>query len=118
MTMDAEALLARFPGADRENLEMALDLLRSFDRLVAVGFQGRELLLPERNPLWRGLQFWGLATGGLAIDFTRFCLAGNCRNCTMTIRRAAGRAEEVLACRTEPEAGMEILALPEGFRMG
>ena len=85
--MTLEELAEAFPEADGENLAMALDLLRPFGALVSVRCGDQELRLPDRNNLWRGLQFWGLVTGRLTIDFTRFCLAGNCEQCAMKIAR-------------------------------
>jgi hypothetical protein len=115
--MTLEELAKAFPEAEGENLAMALDLLRPFNDLVPVRYGDQELRLPDRNNLWRGLQFWGLVTGRLTIDFTRFCLAGNCEQCAMKIARPGGAPERVLACQTEPEPGMEILELAEGFRL-
>lgn len=115
--MTLEELAKQFPEAEGENLAMALDLLRPFENLVPVRCGEQELSLPDRNNLWRGLQFWGLVTGRLTIDFSRFCLAGNCEQCAMKIARRGGEPETVLACQTEPESGMEILKLAEGFQL-
>ncbi len=115
--MTLEELAEAFPEAEGENLAMALDLLRPFDNLMPVRCGDHLLRLPDRNNLWRGLQFWGLVTGRLTIDFTRFCLAGNCEQCTTKIVRSGGAPEVVLACRTEPEPGLEIHELAEGFRL-
>lgn len=115
--MTPAELQAHFPGSDPEAIASVLDLLRPFDRLVPVHYQGQELLLPKRNSLWRGLQCWGMLTGRCSIDFTQFCLAGNCQNCLMRVRRPGQAPERILACQTEPEAGLEILELPEGFEL-
>lgn len=115
--MTLEEMKRHFPDADGETLEMAQGLLRTFDVLIPIRCQGLELHLPSRNSLWRGLQFWGMVTGRLTIDFSKFCLAGNCKQCALILQRPGAGSETVLACQTEPEAGMEILKLAEGFKL-
>jgi hypothetical protein len=115
--MGPDELIAFFPAADGETLQMVCGLLAPFDGLVRVHCRGVDLQLPDRNSLWRGLQCWGMLTGRLTTDFSKFCLAGNCRQCATTIRRAGAEPEVVLACKAEPEPGMEILELAEGFEL-
>jgi hypothetical protein len=64
------------------------------------------------------MQFWGLMTGEITIDFGLFCIAGTCKNCKTRIRRPGDeRKLNVLACQTIVEPGLEIVRLAPGFRI-
>lgn len=112
MTIDLKAV---FDVTD-ELVQDALDILRPFENLISIIVEGNEIQLPENNNLWRGLQFWGLMTGEIQIDFSLFCIAGACKNCKARIVRGEeeGRVS-VLACQTKVQAGMVIKKLPMGF---
>ncbi len=85
--MSPAELKQEFPEATDEALLDAQDILRPFDKLVPIVIEGNEVKLPADNSLWRGMQFWGLMTGQIAIDFSLFCIAGTCKNCKSRIRR-------------------------------
>lgn len=95
----------------------AEDILRPFDELVPIVIEGNEVKLPNNNSLWRGMQFWGLMTGEITIDFGLYCIAGTCKNCKTRIRRPGeDRKLNVLACQTMAEPGIEIVRLAPGFK--
>jgi hypothetical protein len=112
VTVDLKAL---FDVSD-EKIQDAMDILRPFENLVTVTVEGNEIQLPENNSLWRGMQFWGLMTGEIQIDFGLFCIAGTCKNCKC---RAVRNEEEgrvsLLACQTTVQPGLVIKKLPNGF---
>ncbi len=66
-----------FKNVSDEQILDANDILRPYDHLVPVKCLGEEIHLPNNNSLWRGLQFWGLMTGDIRIDFGLFCIAIN-----------------------------------------
>ncbi|MCA8911804.1 MAG: hypothetical protein KDB82_08880 [Planctomycetes bacterium] len=104
-------------NVDDETVLDAQDILRPFDELVPIIIEGNQVKLPNNNSLWRGMQFWGLMTGEIAIDFGLFCIAGTCKNCKSRIRRPGeDRKLNVLACQTMAEPGLEIVRLPQGFK--
>jgi hypothetical protein len=106
-----------FPDADELTLQDAQDILRPFDELVPIVIEGNEVKLPANNSLWRGMQFWGLMTGEIVIDFSLYCIAGTCKNCKTRIRRPGeDRKLNVLACQTKAEPGIEIVRLAPGFK--
>ncbi|MDC1142275.1 2Fe-2S iron-sulfur cluster binding domain-containing protein, partial [Planctomycetota bacterium] len=103
-------------GVSDEKVQDAMDILRPFENLVPVIVEGNEIQLPENNSLWRGMQFWGLMTGEILIDFGLFCIAGTCKNCkSRVIRDEETGRESVLACQTKVQPGLIIKKLPNGF---
>lgn len=110
-------LKEEFPAADEKTIEDAQDILRPFDELVPVTIEGNRVMLPANNSIWRGMQFWGLMTGEIAIDFSLYCIAGTCKNCKTRIRRPGADCKvNVLACQTTAEPGLEITRLAPGFK--
>lgn len=103
-------------GVDEHRVEEAMDILRPWNNLVPVTLMGNEIRLPENNSLWRGLQFWGLMTGEITIDFSIFCIAGTCKNCKTWLADECERGRvSLLACQSMAKPGIEILKLPHGF---
>lgn len=114
MPVDLKALF----NVDEATILDAQDILRPFDQLVPIIIEGHEVRLPNNNSLWRGMQFWGLMTGEITIDFGLYCIAGTCKNCKTRIRRAGeDRKLNVLACQTMVEPGIEIVRLAPGFKI-
>lgn len=114
MPVDLKALFK----VDEATILDAQDILRPFDQLVPIVVEGHEVKLPNNNSLWRGLQFWGLMTGEITIDFSLYCIAGTCKNCKTRIRRAGDeRKLNVLACQTMAEPGLEVVRLAPGFKI-
>jgi len=105
-----------FPDVDDASIADANDILRPYTDLVPITIEGSRVFLPNNNSLWRGMQFWGLMTGEISIDFGLFCIAGTCKNCKSRIKRP-GKEERlsVLACQTTVEPGLEIVRLAQGF---
>lgn len=105
-----------FPQADPGRLAEANEILRPYTELIPVTIEGSRVFLPNNNSLWRGMQFWGLMTGEIWIDFSLFCIAGTCKNCKSRLR-LPGIAERVsgLACQTQVQPGIEVVRLPMGF---
>lgn len=109
-------LKAFFPDADDATFAEASEILRPFTQLVPIKIDGTRVFLPDNNSLWRGMQFWGLMTGEITIDFGLFCIAGTCKNCKSRIKRPGSEDRvSVLACQTRTEAGIEVVRLAPGF---
>jgi hypothetical protein len=109
-------LKAFFKDADDERIFDANDILRPYDQLVPVKCLGEVIHLPNNNSLWRGLQFWGLMTGEVKIDFGLFCIAGTCLRCKSLVKKpGAASREPMLLCQTTAEPGIEIVKLADGF---
>jgi hypothetical protein len=105
-------------NVDADLVRDAEEILRPYDTLIPIKVEGTAILLPNNNSLWRGMQFWGLMTGEISIDFGLYCIAGTCKNCKTRIRRPGEeRNLNVLACQTTMEPGLEIVRLAPGFRM-
>ncbi len=105
-----------FKGVSDEAILDANDILRPYDHLVPIKILGEPISLPNNNSVWRGLQFWGLMTSEVRIDFSLFCIAGTCQRCKMLIKKPnAVSREPMLACQTTVEPGLEIMKLPAGF---
>jgi len=105
-----------FADTDDASVADANDILRPYTELVPIKIEGSRVFLPNYNSLWRGMQFWGLMTGEIAIDFGLFCIAGTCKNCKSRIRRPGSEDKvSVLACQTKVEPGLEIVRLAPGF---
>ena len=113
MAVDLKAMF----NVDDAAVQDAMDILRPFEDLVPIIVEGNEIMLPENNSLWRGMQFWGLMTGQISIDFGLFCIAGTCKNCKSRVRKPGEeRKLSMLACQTTAEPGLEITRLPQGFK--
>ncbi len=101
---------------DDATVVAASDILRPYEKLVPIIIEGNQVMLPENNSLWRGMQFWGMMTGEINIDFSLFCIAGTCKNCKCRIKRSGeDQRLSVLACQTVAVPGLEIVRLPMGF---
>jgi hypothetical protein len=104
-------------GVDDATAQDALDILRPFEHFVSIKIEGHEVKLPAGNSLWRGMQFWGMMTGEIRIDFSLFCIAGTCKNCKSRIQRPGDeRPTPVLVCQTIAEPGIDIVRLAHGFK--
>lgn len=109
-------LKAFFKNVSDEQILDANDILRPYEKLVPVRCLGEDIHLPENNSLWRGLQFWGLMTGDVRIDFSLFCIAGTCLRCKSLVKKpGAANREAMLLCQTQAEPGIEIVKLANGF---
>lgn len=105
-------------NVDEATARDAEEILRPYTTLIPIKVEGVEIKLPDSNSLWRGMQFWGLMTGEISIDFGLYCIAGTCKNCKTRIRRPGeDRNINVLACQTTMEPGLEIVRLAPGFKM-
>jgi hypothetical protein len=103
-------------GVEEEAVADAMDILRPWTQLIPIMVEGHEIRLPDNNSLWRGMQFWGLMTGEIRIDFGLFCIAGTCKNCKSRILRPGEeRPLGMLACQTTISPGLSITRLPQGF---
>lgn len=103
-------------NVDDATVAEANDILRPYEKLVPIIIEGNQVMLPENNSLWRGMQFWGLMTGEISIDFSLFCIAGTCKNCKSRIKRPGEEGRlSMLACQTIATEGLEIVRLPMGF---
>lgn len=109
-------LKAFFKNVSDEAILDANDILRPYDQLVPIQCLGETIHLPNNNSVWRGLQFWGLMTGEVRIDFSLFCIAGTCQRCKTYIKKPGMASREpMLACQTTVEPGLEIMKLAQGF---
>lgn len=105
-----------FKNVSDDAIADANDILRPYEKLVPIKCLGEEIHLPENNSLWRGLQFWGLMTGEVRIDFGLFCIAGTCLRCKSLVKTpGAANREPMLLCQTTAEPGLEIMKLAQGF---
>jgi hypothetical protein len=105
-----------FKNVSDEQILDANDILRPYDHLVPIKCLGEDIQLPNNNSLWRGLQFWGLMTGDIRIDFGLFCIAGTCLRCKSLVKKpGAANREPMLLCQTTVEPGIEIMKLAQGF---
>ena len=85
---------------------MDANLFGDYERLLRVDVLGREMTMPERNTLLRGLQFASPQT----ISYGRFCWNGSCNNCTVTVRDGACESKGQ-ACRLDASDGMRVLSV-------
>lgn len=109
-------LKSLFREVDDQRIADANEILRPYTELLPVTIEGNRVFLPNNNSMWRGMQFWGLMTGEISIDFGLFCIAGTCKNCKSRMK-FPGTVDRVsaLACQTQVQAGLEIVRLPPGF---
>jgi predicted molibdopterin-dependent oxidoreductase YjgC len=80
-------------------------LVRPYDKLVRISLLGREVEVPENNPLLRCLQY--LAPEG--VSYGRFCWNEDCQYCRVTYDLGEGTpARAALACKVLVEEGMRV----------
>jgi hypothetical protein len=90
---------------------MDADLFGNYEKLLDVNVLGRDIEMPERNSLLRGLQF----AAPQRISFGRFCWNGTCNNCTVTVRKGQCEAKG-LACTIAAQDGMQVTAVSGEIR--
>jgi hypothetical protein len=90
---------------------MTDDLYEPYGRLVTIRYLGREMRVPENNPLLRCFQF----TSPETVSYGDFCWNGDGHHCALTLLRA-GRLVEALACQTTVADGDEILEAGSDLR--
>jgi hypothetical protein len=80
-------------------------LFRPYDKLVRIILLGREVKVPENNPLLRCLQY--LAPEG--VSYGRFCWNEDCQYCRVTYDLGEGTpVRAALACKVLVEEGMRV----------
>jgi hypothetical protein len=80
-------------------------LLRPFARLVKITILGREVEVPENNPLLRCFQH--LAPED--VSYGRFCWNEDCQYCRVTFDLGAGStSRNALSCKLMVQEGMRI----------
>ena len=80
-------------------------LFRPFSKLITIRLLGREVQVPENNPLLRCLQY--LAPEG--ISYGRFCWNEDCQYCRVTCDMGEGsKPRAALACKLIMEEGMRV----------
>jgi len=80
-------------------------LLRPFTRLVKIEILGREVEVPENNPLLRCMQY--LAPED--VSYGRFCWNEDCQYCRVTFDRGEGsQSRAALSCKLMVEEGMRV----------
>ena len=80
-------------------------LFRPYTRLLKITILGREVEVPENNPLLRCLQY--LAPE--AVSYGRFCWNEDCQYCRVTFDQGEGTpTRAALSCKLMPKEGMRI----------
>jgi NADH dehydrogenase/NADH:ubiquinone oxidoreductase subunit G len=80
-------------------------LFRPFTRLLKITILGREVEVPENNPLLRCLQYLAPET----VSYGRFCWNEDCQYCRVTFDRGPGTASRAaLSCKLMVQEGMRI----------
>jgi hypothetical protein len=88
-------------------------LFRPFHKLITIRLLGREVQVPENNPLLRCLQY--LAPEG--ISYGRFCWNEDCQYCRVTCDRGEGsKPRAALACKLIMEEGMRVTEVTTEIR--
>ena len=90
---------------------MNTQLFGEYEKLLRVDVLGREIPMPERNTLLRGLQFASPAT----ISYGRFCWNGICNNCTVTVHDGACESKGQ-ACRLDASEGLQVTSVSSEIR--
>jgi hypothetical protein len=81
-------------------------LFRPYTRLLKIKILGREVEVPENNPLLRCLQY--LAPE--AVSYGRFCWNEDCQYCRVTFDQGEGTPPRAgLSCKLMPKEGMRIV---------
>jgi hypothetical protein len=97
-------------------LEVDSDLYEPFDRLVEIEILGKQVSVPNNNPLLRCFQYLSLHS----ISMGDFCWNGDCANCQIWYRLpgdAAERERTALSCRTNVIEGMMIVRIAAEVKM-
>jgi hypothetical protein len=80
-------------------------LFRPFARLIKITILGRDVEIPENNPLLRCFQY--LAPE--AVSYGRFCWNEDCQYCRVTFDLGEGtRKRAAISCKLLPQEGMRI----------
>jgi 2Fe-2S iron-sulfur cluster binding domain len=98
-------------GENQDGIERyADDLYEPYSKLIPVYYKGKEYMIPENNTILRCLQYLNPE-----IAYGNFCWNGDCRNCTVVIRRDANSQEvQAIGCLTKVVPGLHIIKLPLG----
>src|ERR1700686_3316142 len=80
-------------------------LFRPFTRLVKITILGREVEVPENNPLLRGFQYLAPEE----VSYGRFCWNEDCQYCRVTFDLGEGTPERAaLSCKLMVQEGMRV----------
>lgn len=88
------------------------DILRPYERLVEIEILGKKCEVPENNSLLRCFQFLSPET----VSYSDLCWNGTCMDCQVWIRNGE-KEKAVLSCRTDVEAGMEIVRVAQAIQL-
>jgi NADH dehydrogenase/NADH:ubiquinone oxidoreductase subunit G len=80
-------------------------LFRPFTRLVKITILGREVEVPENNPLLRGFQYLAPEE----VPYGRFCWNEDCQYCRVTFDLGEGSTSRAaLSCKLMVQEGMRV----------
>ena len=80
-------------------------LFRPFNRLIKISILGRDVEVPESNPLLRCFQYLAPET----VSYGRFCWNEDCQYCRVKFDMGEGTAaRSALACKLMVQEGMRI----------
>ena len=80
-------------------------LFRPFNRLIKISILGRDVEVPENNPLLRCFQYLAPET----VSYGRFCWNEDCQYCRVKFDMGEGTAaRSALACKLMVQEGMRI----------
>jgi succinate dehydrogenase/fumarate reductase-like Fe-S protein len=88
------------------------DILRPYERLVEIEIFGEKREVPQNNSLLRCFQFLSPET----VSYSDLCWNGTCMDCQVWIRNG-DKEKAVLSCRTDVEAGMEIVRVAQAIQL-
>jgi hypothetical protein len=93
-----------------------LDLFAPFDRLVSIEVLGKQVEVPENNPVLRCFQYLSMKT----ISYGDFCWNGDCTNCQIWYREPGddtSRERTALSCRMNVIEGMVITRIADYLKI-
>jgi hypothetical protein len=88
-------------------------LFRPFTRLVKITILGREVEVPENNPLLRGFQYLAPEE----VSYGRFCWNEDCHYCRVTFDLGEGSTSRAaLSCKLMVQEGMRVIEVTTEIR--
>jgi hypothetical protein len=88
-------------------------LFRPFTRLVKITVLGKEIEVPENNPLLRGFQYLAPEE----VSYGRFCWNEDCQYCRVTFDLGAGSTSRTaLSCKLMVQEGMRVIEVTTEIR--
>ncbi|MFL6468732.1 MAG: 2Fe-2S iron-sulfur cluster-binding protein [Pyrinomonadaceae bacterium] len=88
------------------------EIFDPYEKLIEITLLGRAVEVPENNSILRCFQFLNME----AVAESELCWNGECLDCQVWVKNG-DKEKAVIACRSNAEAGMDIVRVSDKIQL-